>query len=499
MLRLPHPERLPRSGSVPVLYNPDSIFTPPRPSSPTPISTSWRLRWWQWRHYLKTWSLSDVFHCQSKQKSCSTQSSRFSDTLFHDTYRCKNSHSYQQSSILTHQRVKKRPEATFSFPSSLGVQLGLCFFLFLYIALLPAFLLMNHITEPGYLSTTLVTGSSSAFSEDDGDSSLWLPPWNSISDVYVTDEEMNFPLAYSIVMYTDVKQMMMLLRAIYRKHNSYCIHLDAGSDLEMQLQMKRLIKHLPNVFLAENPVRVIHSTFTVLEADLICMKQLLRKSRKWRYFINLTGQEYPRKTNLELVRILRSMNSSNLMSKEVLLPDRVWKRYWRQPPYGIQLVKGSVHIIASREFVKYCTFDPHAVALRQYLKDTKVPDESFFSTLNHDPKLRVPGGYSGEEFSGVKYPFVNRLKVWWNDWHEFPCHGVYIRLICIFGDENYYDLIDEENPSLFINKFIVSINGNLLKRIDKWFHERQKHVYANANSINIDFYRDNMPQVSQHY
>ena len=33
--------------------------------------------------------------------------------------------------------------------------------------------------------------------------------------------------------------------------------------------------------------------------------------KKWKYFINLTGQEFPLKTNLELVRILTAYNGAN--------------------------------------------------------------------------------------------------------------------------------------------------------------------------------------------
>ncbi len=42
-----------------------------------------------------------------------------------------------------------------------------------------------------------------------------------------------------------------------------------------------------------------------------CMHDLWRRSVRWRYFINLTGREFPLKTNLELVRILTTYNGSN--------------------------------------------------------------------------------------------------------------------------------------------------------------------------------------------
>ena len=49
----------------------------------------------------------------------------------------------------------------------------------------------------------------------------------------ITLEEQEFPLALSILMYKDVEQTERLLRAIYRPHNVYCIHVDAGKDLDL--------------------------------------------------------------------------------------------------------------------------------------------------------------------------------------------------------------------------------------------------------------------------
>lgn len=48
----------------------------------------------------------------------------------------------------------------------------------------------------------------------------------------------------------------------------------------------------------------------IVLAELSCMKDLLSFS-KWKYFINLTGWEFPLRTNYELVKILKIYNGSN--------------------------------------------------------------------------------------------------------------------------------------------------------------------------------------------
>ena len=50
--------------------------------------------------------------------------------------------------------------------------------------------------------------------------------------------------------------------------------------------------------------------FTVLEPEVICMGDLWQ-FKAWKYFINLTGQEFPLRTNFELVAILKAFNGAN--------------------------------------------------------------------------------------------------------------------------------------------------------------------------------------------
>ncbi len=42
----------------------------------------------------------------------------------------------------------------------------------------------------------------------------------------MTLEERGFPLAFSVLLYEEAEQAERLLRAVYRPHNVYCIHVD---------------------------------------------------------------------------------------------------------------------------------------------------------------------------------------------------------------------------------------------------------------------------------
>ena len=126
----------------------------------------------------------------------------------------------------------------------------------------------------------------------------------------MTSEEEHFPIAYSIIMFKDVNQVERLLRAIYRPQNYYCIHVDTKASKNTSSAIRSIANCFTNVFLTSRSVDVIWGKFSVLEPELICMEELW-KYRKWKYFINLTGQEFPLKTNLDLVRILKAYNGAN--------------------------------------------------------------------------------------------------------------------------------------------------------------------------------------------
>ena len=127
----------------------------------------------------------------------------------------------------------------------------------------------------------------------------------------LSSEEADFPLAFSIVMFRDVELFERLLRAIYRPQNVYCIHVDKKSASTVHRAVAAIASCFNNVFIAPRIISVDWGTYAVLEAELICMEALLSYGRKWRYFINLTGQEFPLKTNWDIVKILKVFHGAN--------------------------------------------------------------------------------------------------------------------------------------------------------------------------------------------
>lgn len=128
----------------------------------------------------------------------------------------------------------------------------------------------------------------------------------------MTDEEAEFPIAYSLIVYKDIEQVERLLRAIYQPQNYYCIHIDQKSSYLFYKSLVGIANCFDNIFLTAKRVNVLWGEYSVLEPEIMCMQELL-KYKSWKYLINLTGQEFPLKTNEELVKILKAFNGSNNM------------------------------------------------------------------------------------------------------------------------------------------------------------------------------------------
>ena len=72
-----------------------------------------------------------------------------------------------------------------------------------------------------------------------------------------------------------------------------------------------------------------------------------------------------------------------------------------------------LHVAVSRAFVEFLMTSPVALAFRDWLKDTGVPDETLFASLIHSPGLGVPGAYTGNGAGGGKMSLKQGMTSIW--------------------------------------------------------------------------------------
>lgn len=298
--------------------------------------------------------------------------------------------------------------------------------------------------------------------------------------VPLSEEEADYPLAFSLAVYRDVEQAERLLRAIYQPQNLYCIHVDTKSPLLFHQAVLSIARCFDNVWVSTNISKVKWGDISVILPEINCMRDLLKYFRgKYKYFINLTGQEFPLRTNLELVWIAKIFNGSNDIagSSSRMDLERVeytwthrWSKTYQQTifyntyqsksPYPVPLkfFKGELHALFSRRFTEYLIESEHGRKYLEWCWDTGHPSEHYWNTLNYNRHLGAPGGYEGPLEAAENYsthPIV-RAKNWVGLYDELPCSGKVLRGICVYGVRDAPQLA--QRPELFANKFNLTFD-----------------------------------------
>ncbi|KAK2158182.1 hypothetical protein LSH36_175g05028 [Paralvinella palmiformis] len=261
----------------------------------------------------------------------------------------------------------------------------------------------------------------------------------------VSDEEERYPIAYVVHIYKDLVQIERLLMAIYRPQNWYCINVDLSTGEDVHIGMIAIASCFDNIVI--NNVDVAWGKMSLVEADLTCMQLLYNKNKNWKYLITLAGQMFPLKTNLDIVRILKSLNGSNAVAAITKRRDLDRWSHLPTPSIPVRLVKGGCHFAVTRGFVRYVLFDKRAHQFKKWTSKTHVPDEHYVQSLSHSPKLQAPGGYTGWPENGENgYEEIMRYVVWCVD--GVQCHGKFVRCVCIIVDNTKGK---EQNKSSKVN------------------------------------------------
>ncbi|XP_036598490.1 N-acetyllactosaminide beta-1,6-N-acetylglucosaminyl-transferase-like [Trichosurus vulpecula] len=230
-----------------------------------------------------------------------------------------------------------------------------------------------------------------------------------IQNHYITKtlskEGLLFPLAYIIVIHKDFETFERLFRAVYMPQNVYCIHVDKKATLEFYVAVEGFLNCFPNAFFASKMEYIVYGGISRLQADLNCMKDLVASEVQWKYIINTCGQDFPLKTNKEIVQFLKGFKGKNITPGEPAPKHMIWRTKYSYeehagpfeffinetqtlktpPPHNLTIYFGSAYVALTREFVNFVLQDQRAIDFFEWSKDTYSPDEHFWVTLNRNP------------------------------------------------------------------------------------------------------------------
>lgn len=315
--------------------------------------------------------------------------------------------------------------------------------------------------------------------------------------VSLSEEERDFPIAYSMVIHEKIEMFERLLRAIYAPQNIYCVHVDQKSPEVFKEAVWAIVSCLPNVYVASKLESVVYASWSRVQADVNCMQDLLKSPVQWRYLLNTCGTDFPIKTNAEMVRSLKNLNGKNSMESEVT--SELKKGRWiyhhnvtgvvrrtdvkkSPPPIKSPMFSGSAYFVLSREFVEHFFESKEVEEFTEWEKDTYSPDEHMWATLQRMPS--VPGSNPpNSKYDHSDMNAIARLVKWSylegdlkNGAPYPPCAGIHRRAVCVYGAGDLRWIVRQKQ--LFANKFDPEVDDVAIKCLEAYL--RYKAIYGRS-------------------
>ncbi len=189
-----------------------------------------------------------------------------------------------------------------------------------------------------------------------------------------------------------------LFRQIYTKDQYYLIHIDRKAKPEVTEEIQLYLIRFPNAYVLES-MNIVSGGFSMIQAELNAMEYLLQVSREWDYFINLSGEDYPLRSQKIIRQFLGQQKERNYLfyyDQKFYRPDTLQ----RIQNHFTELTHKISSLIYKREFMKdvipyiggkwmiltrtaclFMTGNKRVMEFEDYYLHTLLPAESFFQTV----------------------------------------------------------------------------------------------------------------------
>jgi hypothetical protein len=293
-------------------------------------------------------------------------------------------------------------------------------------------------------------------------------------------------IAYLILVHRLPNQFKKLFKAIYDPSNFYLIHIDKKANEQIGEEVTDFLNKYPNVHILKSE-NVIWGGYSMVQAELDGMKYLLEMDAKWDYFINLSGQDYPLKSQKIIKDFLSQNNGKNYIKfadqeksrpetmnrienyfeeTEDKISDKTYKREFMKDvvPYI-----GGQWMILTRSCCEFISNNMEVKKFEDYYLNTLIPDESFFQTV-----------LMNTSFDGILIDDDKRAIIWIPDGD--------IKLRPKTFTETDLNFLQTGNH-LFARKFDDNVDNIIIENIKIQYDEPFKTFVkvADIRSLNINF------------
>lgn len=274
-------------------------------------------------------------------------------------------------------------------------------------------------------------------------------------------------IAYFILVHRFPEQFKRLFKALYNNENFYLIHLDKKTSLDVFENIKEFLSAFSNTYILESE-NVVWGGYSMVQAELNGINYLLRLNRNWDFFINLSGQDYPLKSQ----QIIREYLTQNKGSNFIKIADQLAvrpetmnriKNHFIETKDGISATTferaflkdvipyiGGQWMILTRECCEFICDNKEVQKFEDYYTNTLIADESFFQTV-----------LMNTSFEGTLINNDKRAIIW------IPDGDIKLRPKTFTEDDINFLL---KGDNLFARKFDDKIDGKIIDEIEKYFN-----------------------------
>jgi len=205
-------------------------------------------------------------------------------------------------------------------------------------------------------------------------------------------------IAYFIMVHHKPEVFKAMFAKIYSQDQFYLIHIDRKAESDVTEEIQLFLVRFPNAYLLES-MNIVSGGFSMIQAELDAMEFLLNASREWDYFINLSGEDYPLKSQ----DIIRKFLTANKGRNYIFYYDQKFHRpdtLQRIQNHFTELTHRISSLIYKRDFMKevipyiggkwfmltretclFMTGNKKVMDFEDYYLHTFLPAESFFQTV----------------------------------------------------------------------------------------------------------------------
>ncbi|UYQ71362.1 beta-1,6-N-acetylglucosaminyltransferase [Pelagibacterium flavum] len=205
-------------------------------------------------------------------------------------------------------------------------------------------------------------------------------------------------IAYFVLVHRYPAQFKRLFKAIYLTGNQYVVHVDKTSGAELANDISAFLEPYQGVELLE-PQDALWGGYSLVEAELRGMARLLEMDSGWTHYINLSGQDFPLKSQ----KYIREFFAANPGKQFICALDQRKERpdtlnrisHLFVEERGKMTATGVARPFLSsdtpfigtqwkavtRSFCEFVCHDPRADRFKTFYRNSFIADEAFFQTV----------------------------------------------------------------------------------------------------------------------